>query len=77
MNTYTVPVGVGQDFLADAVTISLITKREKDRATRDWFRHGRLKVKLAGGTVVTVTKDGAECDCGKGLLCPLNIQRFT
>jgi hypothetical protein len=26
-------------------------------------------------TIVTLTPEGAECDCGKGLWCPLNEQR--
>jgi hypothetical protein len=77
MNTYKVPFGVGRDFLADAVNTKLINKREERRALDRWCRDGYLKVELAGGAVVTVTKDAAECDCGKGLLCPLNIQRFA
>jgi len=32
------------------------------------------KVDLGGQFVATITLAGKQCDCGKGVLCPLNPQ---
>ena len=32
------------------------------------------KVKLSPGSYALITAEGLACDCGKGVLCPLNPQ---
>lgn len=49
------------------------TKGQKDGVIASWVRAGD-SFWLPGGGIVTVTQKAIDCDCGKGLLCPENIQ---
>lgn len=63
-------------FLREAHADRIITGRERDRAAKALVHTGVLSVRSRGITY-TIHPDALDCDCGKGVLCPLNTQEWT
>lgn len=51
-----------------------VTKAEAQRMGKRWSVLGELALQK-GEVAVFVTAEALECDCGKGLYCPLTIRR--
>ncbi len=58
------------DLLRESHKDGLITARELNRAGKAWAKGGPLKIRRKGW-VITVTVEAMNCDCGKGLMCPM------
>ena len=69
MTTNMKPFAVS-DLLRESHRLGLITAREKNRAGLVWAKGGPLTFRLKGWNV-TVPAEALDCDCGKGLHCPL------
>ena len=63
-----------RNLVYDAHANGLITAVELRRALGELARTGHLTVKTRT-SIIKVTEAGAACDCGKGILCSLNVQK--
>lgn len=51
-----------------------LTKAQGERMGKRWSILGELAIQ-DGEFAIYVTKEAMMCGCGKGLLCPLNVQK--
>lgn len=57
----------------EQVELGELTKAQAERMMKRWAITGALAIQV-GDTAFFVTEEGMNCDCGKGLYCPLNPQ---
>lgn len=62
--------------LREAYDAGLVTKKDMRVAGAMFVssNNREARVTIKGGWTVTVNPESLTCDCGKGILCPLNRQ---
>lgn len=74
MTTERIPGSVVVDLVSEAISNGWVTPAEGRRGLRRHAEDQPLRLRLRTGWYVHVVPESIKCDCGKGILCPLNIQ---